>query len=206
MRVGRVVTMAVGAGAAAATAYLLSRRDGDAAAEAETGQRRIERDVRQRLEENVGADSLSVSALSPSIVELRGSVRTRDEAHDLVERAQDVEGVRTIVNRLDIQEEDRHARDTRSRYADGSPELTERHWYGQRVGTGRRRQAPGTDPDRPSDKVPMLSRELDEGRLDEPDLEPYNADSRVIHESKPGVERAIEDAGLRRESPEARPE
>src|SRR5690606_33929194 len=61
------------------------------------------------------------------------------------------------------------------------PELTEREWYGMRVGTGRRRQSAGTDADRPDDRVDLVSRALGVDRAIE-------QTSEGISKLAPGVE------------------
>lgn len=248
MRAGKAVTLTLGAAAAAGAAvgfYLVRRRH--AAEDPERQSEELAWRVRVRLAEDGLTDrgTLRVAALTPRIVELTGTVEREEEAHRAVERAQGVAGVTTVVNRIEVTERDARLERNRTRYDEGSPELTERHWYGQRVGTGARRQSDDTDPDRPSDKVPMVDRQLGTGAAQDLASEPLDkvapavtdhtprptgtsrprgkgrkggpADSDIVEpaseeggeafagvepELKPGVERAIEEAGLRREGEE----
>jgi hypothetical protein len=50
---------------------------------------------------------------------------------------------------------------TRRRLQDGDAALIEKHWYGIRVGTGRRRQGVSTDPERLDDRVERVTRVLE---------------------------------------------
>jgi hypothetical protein len=55
--------------------------------------------------------------------------------------------------------------DAAHRYEDGDPAFTERHWEGQQVGTGRRRQGNSTEVDRHADPRNVLEdRSLKEDR------------------------------------------
>lgn len=103
---------------------------------------------------------IEVEALSDGIVELTGTVRDMEEVHRAVELAQRVPGVRTVLNRLDVEILGAHLEATRRRSAAGDADLASRRWYGIGIGMGRRRQGDDTDPDRPDDKVPIVSREL----------------------------------------------
>ena len=119
-----------------------------------------------QLREALAADSalarreLDVGVVADGIVELIGTVRDEEEAERAVAVAQRIPGVRTVLNRLDHEMLEEHLAGTRQRLRDGDPSLLETHWYGMRVGTGQRRQSRWTDPDRPSERVPMLEREL----------------------------------------------
>ncbi|HUH13952.1 MAG TPA: BON domain-containing protein [Longimicrobiales bacterium] len=244
MNLGKVLTVSLGAAGAVALGFYLSRRDRQAAEEGAPETRRTEERVRQRIHgDGLAHDgTLRISALTPGIVELSGTLREENDAHRAVGLAQEVEGVHTVVNRIEVSEEGSRLARNRDRYEAGEPELTESHWYGQRVGTGRRRQGLGTDPDRPDDKVERMTRELgaaaardeeseplvetaparrdptavaaaptstggvDEGRARSAtdargDASPraLNTAARVGDTPKPGVERALEEAGLRRQ-------
>lgn len=110
---------------------------------------------------------IEVEALSDGIIELTGTVRDMEEVHCAVELAQRVPGVRTVLNRLDIEILGAHLEATRRRSAAGDADLTTRRWYGMGIGMGRRRQGDATDPDRPDDKVPIVSRELGVDKAEE---------------------------------------
>lgn len=111
--------------------------------------------------------AIDVGGLGPGLIELSGSVRTEEEAHHAVAVAQEAPGVRTVLNRMDTVEAMERSEETRRRFESGDPSLQEAHWYGQSVGTGRRRQDPGTEPARPDDKVPIVTRELGTDRATE---------------------------------------
>jgi hypothetical protein len=150
-------------------------------------------DARDALEERVvqalredevaGGAAVDVAALAPDMVELSGEVALREEADRAVRVAQAVSGVRTVVNRLEVEAEVRHAEATRARLADGDPALNERGVHGLRVGMGRRRQSAATDPDRPDDRNERLSGELEAARVAEEELEAPAPESR---EQQPG--------------------
>jgi hypothetical protein len=91
---------------------------------------------------------IDVGAISPGIVELSGSVYTDEEAERAVRVANGVGGVRTVVNRMDVEDEARYLHRTR-REGGGLGSL--QHEMGRTGGMGTRRQGRGTDPDRPDD-------------------------------------------------------
>lgn len=124
---------------------------------------------------------LEVGALGDGIIEVAGTVRDDDEADRVVAAARRVPGVRTILNRLDTEILAAHLAETRARNAVRGPGERETHWYGNRVGTGIRRQGHETDPDRPDDRVPIVSRELGAGRAVE-------ATAEELDKLAPGVE------------------
>ena len=62
--------------------------------------------------------------------------------------ARGVPHVHTVVNRLAIGVEEDELDDAARRVAEGDPALTEAHWEGQQVGTGRRRQGSSDEPGR----------------------------------------------------------
>lgn len=103
---------------------------------------------------------IEVAALADGIIEVSGAVRTEHEADRAVHAAERVPGVTTVLNRLDVELARSHLAETRRRFEAGAPELTETRWYGIRVGTGQRRQGAETDPDRPDDKLILVSRAL----------------------------------------------
>jgi hypothetical protein len=110
---------------------------------------------------------IDVGAISRGIIELSGSVRTEDESDIAVRVANGVAGVQTVVNRLEVEEEAEHLDETRRRFEDGDPALTETHWEGRRVGMGRMRQGRQTEPDRPDDSQHQIERALLEADRDE---------------------------------------
>lgn len=95
--------------------------------------------------------SIEVQAISDGIVELTGRLTSQDEVRRAVDIASRVEGVETVVNRLDVE---RLYRPTISRPAvtgGGSIEHTE----GRVGGMGRRRQGQETEPSQRDDSRAM---------------------------------------------------
>src|SRR3954470_8677770 len=109
--------------------------------------------------------AVDIGAVEDGIIELTGSVNSDEEARQAVVVARGVPGVETVVNRLVIGTEEQLFDDAAHRYEDGDPAFTERHWEGQQVGTGRRRQGNSTEIDRLSDPRNVLEdRSLKEDR------------------------------------------
>jgi hypothetical protein len=99
---------------------------------------------------------VDIGAISEGIVELTGWVNNEEEAAHAVTIARGVPGIDTVVNRLAVRPEEDRFDEYAERYASGDPQLTERHWEGQQVGTGRRRQGNSSEPDRHADPRPAL--------------------------------------------------
>jgi BON domain-containing protein len=100
--------------------------------------------------------AVDIGAVEDGIIELTGWVNSEDEAHQAVVIARGVPGVVTVVNRLTIRTDEDLFDDAAHRYEDGDPAFTERHWEGQQVGTGRRRQGNSTEIDRHADPRNVL--------------------------------------------------
>jgi hypothetical protein len=100
--------------------------------------------------------AVDIGAVEDGIIELTGWVNSDDEAHQAVVIARGVPGVETVVNRLTIRSEEDLFDDAAHRYEDGDPPFTERHWEGQQVGTGRRRQGNSAEIDRHADPRNVL--------------------------------------------------
>jgi hypothetical protein len=95
--------------------------------------------------------AIDIGALDEGIVELTGWVNAADEAEEAVVITRGVPGVDTVVNRLAIRSEEDLLEEMADNYDDGDPALTEAHWEGQSVGTGRRRQGNSSEMDRHAD-------------------------------------------------------
>jgi BON domain len=109
--------------------------------------------------------AIDIGAVEDGIIELTGTVNSEDEAHQAVVVARGVPGVSTVVNRLAIRSEEDLFDDAAHHYEDGDPPFTERHWDGQQVGTGRRRQGNSEDVDRHADpKNKLEDRALSEDK------------------------------------------
>lgn len=153
----------IGAAVGFATGIALSRRMLRAAPIAGyEALRRLEERVAGALTDDpiLGSRSIEVGALTAGIVELTGPVRDEWEADRAVAIAQRVPGVRTVLNRLDHEIVEDHLANTLDRYEAGDPSLQGTRWYGVGVGMGQRRQGRETDPDRRSDRVPIVTRTL----------------------------------------------
>jgi hypothetical protein len=100
---------------------------------------------------------VDIGAISDGIVELTGWVNSEEEAAHAVTLARGVPGVDTVVNRLAVRPREDQLNNRAERYANGDPVLTESHWEGQSVGTGRRRQGNSSEPDRHADPRPGLA-------------------------------------------------
>jgi BON domain len=109
--------------------------------------------------------AVDIGAVEDGIIELTGWVNSEEESHQAVVVARGVPGVETVVNRLVIRTDEALFDDAAHRYEDGDPAFTERHWEGQQVGTGRRRQGNSTEVDRHADPRNVLEdRSLKEDR------------------------------------------
>ena len=100
--------------------------------------------------------AVDIGAVEDGIIELTGVVNSDDESHQAVVVARGVPGVDTVVNRLTIGAEEDLLEDAAHHYEDGDPPFTERHWEGQQVGTGRRRQGNSEEIDRHADPRNIL--------------------------------------------------
>jgi hypothetical protein len=105
--------------------------------------------------------AIDIGSVGDAAIELAGWVEDEDEAQHAVTIARGVPGVDTVVNRIAIGDEERRFEAAARRVREGDPSLTEAHWEGSQVGTGRRRQGTSDEPDRHSTpKVPLEDRWL----------------------------------------------
>lgn len=103
--------------------------------------------------------AVDIGSIGEGIIELAGWVDTEHEAEHAVTLARGVPGVDTVVNRLAIGTEEEQLADTARRAAAGEAAFSERHWEGNTVGTGRRRQGNSDELDRHADpKVELENR------------------------------------------------
>lgn len=112
-------------------------------------------------DQRIGHRAIEVAAVGDGIIELSGDVENIEEAHHAVDVAQSVDGVHTVINRLTLNEPERHLAETRDRFFAGDAALSETQWEGMGVGMGRRRQSGATDPDRRDDHVQAVNRALE---------------------------------------------
>jgi hypothetical protein len=105
--------------------------------------------------------AIDIGSIGEAAIELAGWVETEGEAQHAVTLARGVPGVDTVVNRIAIGDEERRFEEAARRVREGDPSLTEAHWEGGQVGTGRRRQGTSDEPDRhATPKVPLEDRWL----------------------------------------------
>lgn len=196
----------VGAVVGVATGIALSRRMHRAAPfEGYAAMRDLGERVADALaaDEVIGNRPIEVGALTEGIVELVGPVQDEWEADRAVSIAQGVPGVRTILNRLDHAIEEDHLANTLYRYDEGDPSLQSGRWYGMGVGMGRRRQGHETDPDRTSDRAPMVMRALGTDRAveeasDRLDKLPTGGEGHTSAPAAPTDRGTVEEASHRR--------
>lgn len=100
--------------------------------------------------------AIDIGAIQEGIIELTGWVNADDEAKQAVVVARGVPGVETVVNRLAVRSDEDLFDEMADRYESGDSSLTEAHWEGQQVGTGRRRQGNSTEIDRHADPRNVL--------------------------------------------------
>jgi hypothetical protein len=95
--------------------------------------------------------AIDIGGIGDETIELAGWVTTEDEAEHAVVLARGVPGVITVVNRIAVGDEEERIQDHTRRFQNGDDALTEAHWEGRTVGTGRRRQGTSDEPDRHAD-------------------------------------------------------
>lgn len=95
--------------------------------------------------------AVDIGEIGEGIIELAGWVETEEEAEHAVTLARGVVGVDTVVNRLNVGEEEEQLEENFERYANGDDALNEARWEGQGVGTGARRQGTSAEVDRHAD-------------------------------------------------------
>jgi hypothetical protein len=100
--------------------------------------------------------AVDIGSVGEGTIELAGWVHTEDEAQHAVTIARGIPGVETVVNRITVGEVESAYDENARRYERGDPTLTESHWEGQQVGTGRRRQGTSDEFDRHADPKPKL--------------------------------------------------
>ncbi len=100
--------------------------------------------------------AIDIGSIGDGVIELAGWVETEDESHHAVTIARGVPDVDTVVNRIAIGDEERRFDEAARRVKAGDPSLTETHWEGGGVGTGRRRQGTSSEFDRHATPKPVL--------------------------------------------------
>lgn len=126
--------------------------------------------------------AIDIGSVGTGVIELAGWVDTDSEAEHAVTVARGVVGVDTVINRLMIDDEEQQLGDNLRRFQEGDPALTEAHWEGQQVGTGKRRQGNSGEVDRNTNPKPVLEerwlREQEAVRNAADDLDDISAERR----------------------------
>ncbi|MEJ7758711.1 MAG: BON domain-containing protein [Gemmatimonadaceae bacterium] len=130
--------------------------------------------------------AVDIGAIDDGIVELTGWVNSESEADHAVVVTRGTPGVETVVNRLAIRSEEELLQETADRYENGDAALTEGHWEGQNIGTGRSRQGSSADIDRHDDpRVELEESVLDQVFLDTDDEGETKAERRARTKQSP---------------------
>jgi hypothetical protein len=95
--------------------------------------------------------AIDIGGIGEATIELAGWVTTEEEAEHAVTIARGVPGVRTVLNRIAVGDEEERIADHARLFGEGDVAHTEAHWEGNTVGTGRRRQGSSADIDRHAD-------------------------------------------------------
>jgi len=104
-----------------------------------------------------GRCGIDVAALAPGILELSGSVPTQEVGQRAARLLHAVPGVKTVLNRLDI---DSQQRPTRAQWRGRGGGSGGGQWNGMNVGMGRRRQGAETDPAQRDDSQHLRDRSI----------------------------------------------
>ena len=99
--------------------------------------------------------AVDIGAVGRGIIELTGFVQAEAEAHGAVVLTRGVPGVVTVVNRLEVREEEARFEQTAAQYEAGNVPGGAM-WEGQQVGIGRPRQGTSNDLSRHADPKPTL--------------------------------------------------
>jgi hypothetical protein len=100
--------------------------------------------------------AVDIGAVGEAIIELTGWVHSEDESHHAVTVTRGVPGVDTVVNRLEVREEESRLRENAEAYDSGATETSPR-WEGIGIGTGRPRYGnSGEGAPRHADPKPVL--------------------------------------------------
>jgi hypothetical protein len=100
--------------------------------------------------------AVDIGAVGEAIIELTGWVHSEDEAHHAVTVTRGVPGVDTVVNRLEVREDEARLRENAEAYNSGTAETSPR-WEGIGVGIGRPRYGNSSEgAPRHADPKPIL--------------------------------------------------
>jgi hypothetical protein len=103
---------------------------------------------------------IDVGVVSAGIVELSGSVRTRAEAARAMSCARSVQGVSTVVSRMELEAERERMHPRFDAETEGF-QMSGSEWTGHGSGMGRRRQGRDTDPHQRDDSRHQIEEALE---------------------------------------------
>lgn len=95
--------------------------------------------------------AVDIGGIGEATIELAGWVTTDQESEHAVTIARGVPGVKTVVNRLLVGEDEERALENARLFEEGDDAHTEAHWEGNTVGMGRSRQGNSSQLDRHQD-------------------------------------------------------
>ncbi|MEP6620072.1 MAG: BON domain-containing protein [bacterium] len=95
--------------------------------------------------------AVDIGGIGEETIELSGWVTTDQESEHAVTIARGVPGVKTVVNRLAVGEDEERALENARLFEAGDDAHVEAHWEGNTVGMGRSRQGNSSEPDRHQD-------------------------------------------------------
>jgi hypothetical protein len=99
--------------------------------------------------------AVDIGAVGAGVIELSGWVHSDEESHHAMTVTRGVPGIATVVNRLEVRDEESRLSDNARRYESGETETSPR-WEGGGVGIGRPRQGVSTEGARHVDPKPLL--------------------------------------------------
>lgn len=114
--------------------------------------------------------AVDIGSIGPGSIELAGWVDDQHEAEHAVTIARGVPGVETVVNRLAIGSDEDRIEEVARRAARGDASFSERHWDGNTIGTGRRRQGKSDEFDRHVDPKVELETRLASKEIEDDDV------------------------------------
>lgn len=95
--------------------------------------------------------AVDIGGIGEATIELAGWVTTDEESEHAVTIARGVPGVKTVVNRLLVGEDEERALENARLFEEGDDAHSEAHWEGNTIGMGRSRQGNSSEPNRHQD-------------------------------------------------------
>lgn len=114
---------------------------------------------------------IDVGVVAPGVVELSGMVSDRETARRALRAAQQLDGVWSVLNRMEIEDDDRPALLPEE---EEGPRGSGAEWTGLRSGMGTRRQGRSTDPGRNDDSQHQRERAVERADREQWEEEGYH--------------------------------